>query len=137
MFVLTSCQPRIKNDIKTVDGIFKMSSFEIEIIHLGCFHYSKELLDISKTETTYLIKSRRTGKSNMLPQVKIDSLKEHLYTRIGKENYGGCTSGQYVRVGTFFSSVEYEHNYCTGLEAKMLNNLLNYYELINDEIKIE
>ncbi|WP_196888276.1 hypothetical protein [Aureivirga sp. CE67] len=59
-------------------------------------------------------------------------MKSYLKTKIGKDDYGGCTSSEYIRIGSLFNSVDYEHSHCSGIEATMINDLLNYYELISE-----
>ena len=110
-----------------------MSNFDIEIRTSGCFHGSQEYFSVDKKKNGYLLKSKRTGKSHLVEIKKIDALKNYLKMKIGKEDFGGCTSSEYIRIGTLFNSIDYEHNHCSGIEATMINDLLNYYELVSDD----
>ncbi|KAB1158820.1 hypothetical protein F7018_06860 [Tenacibaculum aiptasiae] len=130
--LILSCKPRIENNSKTLDKVFAMSSFDIEIHNWGCFSQSKEHFTVELKNEGYLLQSKRTGKSHLVSKIKMDSLKNFLKTRIGKEDYGGCTSSEYIRLGSIFNSVDYEHSHCSGIEATMINDLLNYYELISE-----
>ncbi|MCE7992942.1 MAG: hypothetical protein HEP71_13215 [Roseivirga sp.] len=113
-----------------MDKVFAKSAFDIEIQQWGCFGGSKEHFELTLEDDRYLLKSKSTGKSHLVSKTKIDSLKVYLKTRIGTKSNGGCTSSEYLRVGTLLHSVDYEHNYCDGMEATILNDLLNYHELI-------
>ena len=131
--LIYSCEPRIKNDVETFEKVFSMSDFDIEIQNWGCFGGSEEYFAVNKKDNEYILKSKRTGKSHLVSQVKMDSLKNYLKSKIGKEEYGGCTSSEYIRIGTHFNSIDYQHSFCSGIEATMINDLLNYYELISEE----
>lgn len=115
--LIYSCQPRIKNDTETFEKVFSMRSFDIEIQNGGCFGGSEEYFTVRKKDNTYLIKSKRTGRSNLVSQVKMDSLKVYLKSKIGKKEYGGCTSSEYIRIGSHFNSIDYRHSFCSGIEA--------------------
>ena len=130
--LIFSCQPKIDNNPKTLEIIFAKSDFEIEIRNRGCFGGSEESFDVTLKNNGFLLKSKKTGKSRLVSKIKMDSLKKYLKTKIGKEDYGGCTGHEYIRVGTFFNSVDYEHSHCSGIEATMINDLLNYYDLISE-----
>lgn len=128
---ISSCSPRVENDLNTLDKIFAMSDFDIEIQHWGCFGRNKEHFTVKLNSNGYLLLSKRTGKSHLVTKIKMDSLKNYLKTKIGKEDYGGCTSSEYIRLGTLFNSVDYEHSHCNGIEATIINDLLNYCKLIS------
>lgn len=131
--LLYSCQPRIKNDLKTLDKVFNMTEFDIEIIDHSCLTGSnKEYFSVKKIDSGFIIKSNKTSKSHFVQQVKMDTLKKFLKAKIDKEISGGCTSGQYIRIGTWINSIDYEHRHCGSKEARIINDLLNYYELINE-----
>ncbi|MGD1841052.1 MAG: hypothetical protein ACFB0B_09170 [Thermonemataceae bacterium] len=130
--LISSCEPRIENNSETLDKVFAMSNFDIEIQNWGCFGGSEEHFTVQLKNDGYLLQSKRTGKSHLLTKNKMDSLKNYLKTKIGKEDYGGCTSSEYIRLGSVFNSVDYEHNHCGGIEATRINDLLNYHELISD-----
>lgn len=130
--IIYSCQPRIKNDSETLEKVFGMSDFDIEIQNWGCFGGSEEHFHVTLRNDGYLLKSKRTGKSHLVSKIKMDSLKNYLKTKIGKKDHGGCTSSEYIRIGSLFNSVDYRHNYCSGIEATMIDDLLNYYELISE-----
>ena len=110
-----------------------MSDFDIEIQNWGCFGGSEDYFTVKKKNNEYLLKSNKTGKSHLITKVKMDSLKNYLKVKIGKDEYGGCTSSEYIRIGSFFNSIDYRHSFCSGNEATMINDLLNYYELISEE----
>ncbi|WP_132065950.1 hypothetical protein [Aquimarina spinulae] len=133
--LIYSCKPRIKNNPETLEKVFAMSDFDIEIQNWGCFGGSEEHFNVTVKNNGFLLKSKRTGKSHLVSKIKMDSLKNYLKTKIGKENYGGCTSSEYIRIGSLFNSVDYQHSYCSGIEATMINDLLNYYELISKNEK--
>ncbi|WMJ73750.1 hypothetical protein RCC89_11340 [Cytophagaceae bacterium ABcell3] len=134
---LYSCEPRIKNDTETFEKVFSMSEFDIEIQNWGCFGGTADYFTVKKKNNEYILKSKETGKSHLISQAKMDSLKNYLEAKIGKDEYGGCTSSEYIRVGSFFYSVDYHHSFCSGIEATMINNLLNYRKLISKEEKDE
>ncbi|CAL2103843.1 conserved hypothetical protein [Tenacibaculum sp. 190130A14a] len=124
-----SCQPRIKNNTETLEKVFNMTSFQIEIKNWGCFHNSEEHFIVTLKSDEYLLKSKKTGESHMVSKVNMDSLKNYLKAKIGKEDYGGCSSSEYIRIGSLFNSIDYEHSHCSGIEATIINDLLNYSEL--------
>lgn len=128
-----SCEPRITNDPETLEKVFAMSSFDIEIKSYGCFHGSEEKFSVNKKNDGFLLKSKRTNKSHLVLKSKMDSLKGFLKDRIGKETSGGCTLSEYLRIGTVLNSIDYEHRHCSGIEATIINDLLNYRELIYEE----
>ena len=130
--LISSCEPRIENNSETLDKVFAMSDFDIEIQNWGCFGGSEEHFTVELKNDGYLLESKRTGKSHLVAKIKMDSLKSYLKTKIGKEDYGGCTSSEYIRIGSLFNSVDYEHSHCSGIEATMINDLLNHYELISE-----
>lgn len=130
--LISSCEPRIENNPETLDKVFAMSDFDIEIQTWGCFGGSEENFTVELKNDGYLLQSKRTGKSHLVEKFKMDSLKNYLKTKIGKEDYGGCTYSEYIRLGSQFNSVDYKHNHCSGIEATMINDLLNYYELISE-----
>ncbi len=109
-----------------------MVDFDIEIQNWGCFGGSEEYFTVRIKDNKYHLTSKRTGKSHLVLQVKMDSLKNYLKSKIGKKEYGGCTSSQYIRIGTLFNSVDYQHSFCSGIESTIINDLLNYYELISE-----
>lgn len=125
-----SCEPRIKNDTETLDKVFAMSDFDIEIQTSGCFHGSEEFFSVHKKDDGFLLKSKKTNRSHLI--TKMDSLKDFLKTKIGKETSGGCTSSQYIRIGSTFNSIDYAHRQCSGIEATLINDLLNYRELTSE-----
>jgi hypothetical protein len=125
-----ACKPIIKNNVRTLEKVFAMTEFEMEIQNWGCFGGSSELFSVKKENKNFLLKSLRTGKSHLVANDKMDSLKNYLKPRIGKEGNGGCTSSQHIRVGSFFNSVYYEHTHCSGMEATIINDLLNYRNLV-------
>ncbi|MGB3591919.1 MAG: hypothetical protein WBA16_09585 [Nonlabens sp.] len=129
--LIYSCKPRIKNDVETFEKVFSMTNFDIEIQNWGCFGGSEEYFTVHKTNNEYLIKSKRTGKSHLVSQVKMNTLKDYLRSKIGKEEYGGCTSSEYIRIGSHFDSIDYQHRFCSGVNATIINDLLNYHELIS------
>lgn len=129
LVLLYSCEPEIKNDAETLEKIFSMSDFEIEIRHSGCFGDSKEHFSVVKKEEGFLLTSESSGKSHLIPKAKIDSLKNYLKPRIGKEDFGGCTTSEYIRVGTHFSAIDYQHSFCTGFASTIINDLLKYQDL--------
>lgn len=135
--MMYSCQPqpRINNDIETLEKVFSRSNFDIEIQHWGCFGGNSELFNVSKRENGYLLKSVRTRKGHLVSQNQIDSLKGYLRMKIGRGDEGGCTSSEYIRVGTMFNSVNYNHSHCSGIEAIMIQNLLNYEDLLRGDRK--
>ncbi len=129
--VLFSCKPRIKNDSETLKKVFSMSDFNIEILNQGCLTgTSIDYFSVKKKDNGFILKSNKTSRSHFVSQINMDSLKNYLKTKIGKEVSGGCTSSEYIRIGTLFNSVDYEHRHCSGIEATIINDLLNYYELI-------
>lgn len=130
--ISSSCEPRIDNTPETFDKVFAMTDFDIEIQNWGCFGGSVEHFTVELKNDGYLLLSERTGKSHIVSKIKMDSLKRYLKTKIGKKDYGGCTSSQYIRMGSLFNSVDYEHSYCSGIEATIIDDLLNYYELISE-----
>ncbi|MFI2742737.1 hypothetical protein ACG2LH_08360 [Zhouia sp. PK063] len=132
MGLISSCEPRIENNSETLEKVFAMSDFDIEIHNWGCFHRSEEHFTVELKSDGYLLESKRTGKSYIVTKTKMNSLKSYLKTKIGKKDYGGCTSSEYIRIGSLFNSVDYEHSHCSGIVATMINDLLNYYELISE-----
>ena len=128
--LIYSCLPGIKNNPETLEKVFSMSDFDIQ--NWGCFGGSEEYFSVSRKNDEYLLKSKRTGRSHWVPNVKMDSLKDYLKTKIGKEDYGGCTSSEYIRIGSLFNSIDYKHSFCSGVEATMINDLLNYHDLIHE-----
>lgn len=128
-----SCEPRIKNDSETLEKVFSMSNFDIEIRTSGCFHGSEEYFSVNKNKDGFLLKSKKTNKSHLVTITEMDSLKDFLKNKIGKEISGGCTSSEYIRIGTTFNSVDFKHRHCSGIEATIINDLLNYYELISEK----
>jgi len=129
--LISSCQPRIENNPETLEIVFAMSDFDIEIQNWGCIGKSEENFVVELKNDGYLLKSKRTGKSHLVKKIKMDSLKNYLKTKIGKKDYGGCTSSEYVRIGSILNSVDFEHSHCSGIEATAINDILNYYELIS------
>tara|TARA_R110002073_G_scaffold313380_3_gene485306 strand:+ start:16589 stop:17026 length:438 start_codon:yes stop_codon:yes gene_type:complete len=127
-----SCEPRIKNNIDTLDKVFEKSEIDMQISNWGCFGGSDELFTLKKIDKGYLLKSKRTSKSLVLTNGKRDSLYHYMKNRMGKVNEYYCTSSQYIRIGDFFNSVDYKHNDCSE-EREMLNKILGYYELIYSE----
>ena len=130
-FLVNACQPRIVNTSENLNQIFAMSEFDIEIQNWGCFGGGIEHFQVELENDGYIIKSKSTGKSQLISKIKIDSLKNYLKTKIGMNEYGGCTTNEYIRVGTFWNSVDYRHSFCSGIESTMINDLLNYYTLVS------
>ncbi|MBO0593970.1 hypothetical protein I2486_21430 [Cellulophaga sp. E16_2] len=110
-----------------------MTDFDIEVQNEGCFGGSTDLFSVVKKENGfYYLKSNKTKKGHLVSGIKMNSLKNFLKTRIGKNEYGGCTVRQYIRIGSRFNSIDYENSFCSGIEATIINDLLNYYSLISD-----
>jgi len=128
--VLYSCQPRIDNNPETLEKVFAMSKFDIVIYSSGCFGGSRYKFSLAKQKDGYLLKSKTTGDSHLVSQSNMTELKQYLATKIGKDEYGGCTSKEYIWLGSFFHSVDYSHTYCGGKEATIFNELLNYKKLL-------
>lgn len=114
-----------------------MSNFDIEIQSWGCFGVSEEHFSVDLKNNGYLLRSKSTGKSHLLAKTKMDSLKAFLKTKIGKEDYGGCTTITYIRIGSLFNSIDYKHSHCSGIEATMITNLLNYTKLISANVRAQ
>ena len=127
-----SCEPIIRNDQQTLNEIFNRQEFDIEIATTSCFSGGTELFRLFKKENGYLLVSMETGKNHVVPQVKIDSLKSFMSTRIGTYYNIGCTISEQVRIGSFLSSVDFKHSSCSG-EATAMNDFLDYYRLIYKE----
>lgn len=128
--VLIACNPIINNNEQTLDQIFARSSFDIEIQSYGCFGGDTQLLHLTKEDNGYLVEVQSTGRSHLIAADKVDSLRLYLKPRIGKKEGAGCTTYENIRIGTLFSSVDYEHNYCSGKEATFMNDLLGYHQLV-------
>ncbi len=135
--LLYSCQSSIDSDNNSLERVFAQSYFDIRIENRGCFHHNITYLSAQKKEEGYLIKDKTTGRSHIISKDKIDSLKTFLKPRIGKNVNGGCSSSQFIRIGLPIDSIEYKHSYCMGVEARTMNNLLNYRELIGEEMYYE
>ena len=129
---LLSCTPSPVNTPETLEKVFAKDEFEIEVHQVGCFFGGTESFTLELKPNGYLLQSDRTRKSHLVEASKIDSLKNFLKPRIGQEENGYCTLSQYIRIGTFFHSVDYMHNHCSGIEATFLNDFLKYEELITD-----
>ncbi|MGR7811842.1 hypothetical protein [Lacinutrix undariae] len=129
LLFFTACNPRIQNDEETLDKVFTMQNFDIQIINGGCFGEDEYLFDISKSNKGYTLTSQNSKKSHLISEDKFNAFKAYLKPRIGANAYGGCTAHFYIRVGTLFNSVEYTHSFCSGPEAFMLDSLLNYKAL--------
>jgi hypothetical protein len=127
-----SCEPKVKNDSETLEKVFAMSNFDIEIRTSGCFHGSEDYFTVDKENDGYILKSKKTNKSHLISYAKMDSLKDFLKNKIGKEITGGCTSSEYIRIGTIFNSIDYAHRHCSGIEGTILKDLLNYRELLEE-----
>ncbi|GEM_PF-2275542 len=125
-----SYQPRISNDLETLDKVFAKPEFDIEIQHRGCFGGSEDHFNITLTDNGYLLKYKKTGKSHLVSKKNIDSLKAYLKGRIGRTDNGFCTTSEYIRVGTFRNSVDYKHSHCPDRANDILNNILDYHALI-------
>ncbi len=126
-----SCKPIISNDQATLDKIFQQEKFELEVQSYSCFSGPPYIFDISKEKKGYLIPSRDTKKYHVLSDVKIDSLKSFLSSRINSEQPNILMDVDYVRVGKFYFSVDY---YRTDIfyDKDELNKLLNHYDLVQD-----
>ena len=135
--LLYSCQTSIDDNSSSFERVFAQSYIDIKIELRGCFHHAEEYFSAQKRDDGYLIKSKRTGRSHLISKLKMDSLKAFLKPRIGKDVNGGCSSSQYIRIGLPIDSIEYRHSYCMGTEARTINNLLNYRELIEEEMYYE
>ncbi len=130
--LICSCQPRIENNSETLEKVFAMSDFDIKIQHWGCLGGSEEDFDVTLKNNGFLLESKKTGKNHLVSKIKMDSLKNYLKTKIGKEDYGGCTGHEYIRIGTVFNSIDYEHSHCDGTESTIINDLLGYHDLISE-----
>ena len=124
-----SCEPRIINNAKNIENVFNRNNFEIEIQNWGCLGGRADYFTVIKKKNAFILKSKSTEKSHPVSKVKMDSLEMFLKSKIGKDEDGGCTAIKYIRVGTYFNSVDYQHNFCSGIESTILNDLLNYREL--------
>jgi len=129
LLFFTACHPKIQNDVETLDKVFAMQNFDLQIINGGCFGTDEYLFKVSKTEKGYMLTSQKSEKSHLISEEKMKAFKAYLKPRIGTNAYGGCTSHFYIRVGTIFNSVEYTHSFCSGPEAFMCDSLLNYKAL--------
>lgn len=58
----TSCKPRIDNSPETLEKVFAMPDFDIEIRSSGCFGGSEDHFVVKLEDDGYLLKSKRTGK---------------------------------------------------------------------------
>ena len=119
----------IKNDVDTLDKIFRKSEFNMEIESTGCFGGTKEDFRLERNSKGFLLTSVSTKKSHVVPQNKMDSLKDYLKSRIGTKDLGNCTVTTYVRIGTFFNSIDFTHSDCG--ESSGVDEFLNYLDLIN------
>ena len=128
-FLIYSCKPRIKNDTATLEEVFQLSKLDVVIHVKGCFSNDKEYFILSKKGVDYILKSKKTNRSHPIPKFKIDSLKNYLKNNISKNDWGGCSISEYIRIGSFFNSIDYEDSSCNGVIA----NLLDYDNLIKEQ----
>lgn len=73
-----SCESIVKNDFNTLEKVFAMSDFDIEIIISGCFNESEYYFTVNKEHDGYILKSNKTKKSHLISYAKMDSLKDLL-----------------------------------------------------------
>ena len=124
-----SCDPVVDNSPENIDRVFDQSSFEIEIREYGCFTYYEEYFEVSRLNDGYKMISKTTGKSQIIPKMAMDSLKNYLKVNIGTDNQSICTFDEYIRVGSFFNSIDHHHFVCGSPNEMLLNTLLNYHQL--------
>lgn len=110
-----------------------MSDFDLQIMHLGCFGSSEENFTLDKADDGYLIESNSTGKSFLVPQTKMDSLKNYLKLNIGKTENGICTNHVYIRLGSFFNSIDCSYADCSFNSEHDIKRWINYSNLINEK----
>jgi hypothetical protein len=127
--LLSSCEPMIKNDVDTLDEIFSNSEFNMKIESSGCFGGTEEDFTLERKSEGFVLTSESTKKSHLVPKIEMDSLKDYLKSKIGTKSLGNCTVTTYVRIGTFFNSIDFKHSYCG--KSNGVDKFLNYNDLIN------
>ena len=122
-------EPKIQNDQETLDKIFALENFNIEITRYGDFGGQTDNFELKKYEDNYLLISKETEKSNIIESAKFDSLKVYMSKRMGmKRKIDLCSLIFYVKAGDDISAVDYMDTSC-GEDWDILNGILKFTEI--------
>lgn len=132
LLILVGCEPNIKNDQATLNTIFEMERFEIEIGVFGCFGGEMDIYELEKVDTRYKLTYIKSKKSIFITSEKVDSLKSFLKTRItAPEKLSLCTGSMYFRAGTRRNSIDFTDRSCGDWD--IINGIMHFSDVLDNE----
>jgi hypothetical protein len=132
IFVFSGCQPNIRNDQKTLNKIFAMEKFDIEISRFGCFGGETDLFELKKVDTEYKLTYLKSKKSIYVKTDSVNSLKNFLKIRLKTPNWTAlCTGSMYFRAGTHFNSMDFIDESCQDWD--IINQIMNFSAVLKND----
>ena len=125
-----ACQPTITNDIETVDYLFRLDEFEIEIGVYGCMGGRTDKFTMEKTENGHLFYSKKHAFKKLINRIETDSLKQFLngLTQMDTTSLELCTGTTVFRAKSFSKGVEFVDNDCNE-KWELLQRILDFQEV--------
>jgi len=127
VILFASCEPNIQNDSETLNKVFAMEKFDLEINQSGCFGGETILFKVKQEDTIYKLTSSKSNEWISIHNDSVLSLKKFLSKRIGVNSKMFCTGRLEVRVGNWFNSVNFIDNSCRDWED--MNEIINFSSL--------
>jgi hypothetical protein len=129
---LFGCQPEISNDKKTIEYLFSLDKFEIEIEIIGCLAHRKEQFVIEKIKNEHIFYSKKYSFQNHINQEEIYALKQFLLEQIKTESkdLSLCTGKIRFKASSIIKGIELYDNDCSK-DWEILQKILNYQEVWN------
>jgi hypothetical protein len=106
--IFLSCEPKVQNDLETIDYLFSNEKFDVEIGVYGCFGGGTDSFEMERKEYGYLFTSKKYKFQKLIKPREIDSLKMFLRKLIKTDSTSlllRCTSTTYFRVNTFSKAI--------------------------------
>lgn len=124
---MAACQPEIKNDIETVDYLFKSNEFNVEIGIYGCFGARTDKYKMKKVANGYLFYSKKYEFKKLIQSREIDSLKQFLNDLVKTDMtyLDLCTQTRVFRANTFSKGIEFTDRDCDE-KWDLLQRVLDY-----------